>query len=102
MMSKYYKFLYKKLSDDLKDSEALINWAYCAKEDGETELAKYFGETAAERLNNSFKATHAMFENYAKKEPDFSQETVSVCLWDEIHEEMMDKYSYLLKRLEKL
>lgn len=65
MTTKLYGFLYKKLKDDLRDSDMLLDWSYCAKEDGEAELSKYFGTLAAERLNKSFKETHAMFENYA-------------------------------------
>lgn len=102
MTTKLYGFLYKKLKDDLRDSDMLLDWAYCAKEDGEAELSKYFGTLAAERLNKSFKETHAMFENYAQKEEDLTRETVSVCLWDQIHEDMIEEYEHLLKRLAKL
>lgn len=102
MTTKLYGFLYKKLRDDLKDSSMLLDWSYCVKEDGEAELAKYFGAAASERLNKSFKETHALFQNYAQQETDFEKESVSVCLWDEIHQEMEDEYEYLLKRLAKL
>lgn len=102
MTTKLYGFLYKKLRDDLRDSSMFLDYSYCAKEEGEEELAKYFGTLAAERLNKSFKETHAMFENYAQKEEDLTKETVSVCLWEQIHEEMIEEYEHLLKRLAKL
>lgn len=102
MTTKLYGFLYKKLRDDLRDSSMFLDYSYCAKEEGEEELAKYFGTLAAERLNKSFKETHAMFENCAQKEEDLTKETVSVCLWEQIHEEMIEEYEHLLKRLAKL
>lgn len=102
MTTKYYKYLYKLMKDDLTDARDELDYAYCAKEDGEAELAKYFGAAASERLNKSFKETHALFQNYAQQETDFEKESVSMCLWDEIHQEMEDEYEYLLKRLAKL
>ena len=102
MTTKYYKYLYKLMKDDLTDARAELDYAYCAKEDGEAELAKYFGTAASERLNKSFKETHALFQNYAQQEEELSEETVSVCLWDQIHEDMIEEYEHLLKRLAKL
>ena len=84
------------MKDDLTDARMELDYAYCAKEDGEAELAKYFGTAASERLNKSFKETHALFQNYAQQETDFEKESVSMCLWDEIHQEMEDEYEYLL------
>ena len=66
MTTKYYKYLYKLMKDDLSDARMELDYAYCAKEDGEAELAKYFGAAASERLNKSFKETHALFQNYAQ------------------------------------
>ena len=42
MTTKYYKYLYKLMKDDLTDARMELDQAYCAKEDGEAELAKYF------------------------------------------------------------
>ncbi len=102
MNVKMYKFMYKILNDDLRDSEMLIDYSYCAKEEGEEELAKYFATKASERLNKSFKETHAMFENAVKKEENFDKECITKCLWDEIHEDMIETYEAQLKRIEKL
>lgn len=102
MNMKMYKFLYKLMKDDLADATMEIDYSYCAKEEGEEELAKYFATKASERLNKSFKETHAMFENAIKKEENFDKECVTKCLWDEIHKDMIDTYEAQLKRIEKL
>ena len=102
MNVKMYKYLYKKMNDDIKDSEMLCDWSKVAKDEGEEELAKYFATKASERLNKSFKETHAMFENAVKKEEDFDKESITKCLWDEIHEDMIETYETQLKRIEKL
>lgn len=102
MNIKMYKFLYKKMNDDIRDSEMLCDWSKVAKDEGEVELAKYFASSALERLNKSFKETHAMFENYAKKEEGFDKESVTKCLWDEIHQDLVDRYETCLKCIEKL
>ena len=55
MNVKMYKFLYKKMNDDIRDSEMLCDWSKAAKDEGEVELAKYFASSALDRLNKSFK-----------------------------------------------
>lgn len=35
MTTKYYKYLYKLMKDDLTDARMELDYAYCAKEDGE-------------------------------------------------------------------
>ena len=77
------------MNDDVRDSEMLCDWSKAAKDEGETELAKYFASSALERLNKSFKETHAMFENYAKKEEGFDKESVTKCLCYEIHQDLV-------------
>ena len=62
------------------------------------EKQNYLSILAPQRLNKSFKETHAMFENYAQKEEDLSKETVSVCLWDQIHEDMIEEYEQRLAK----
>lgn len=92
MNVKMYKYLYKLMKDDLADATIETDYAYCAKEEGEEELAKYFATKALERLNKSFKETHAMFENAVKKEENFDKECITKYLWDEIHEDMIETY----------
>lgn len=55
-----YKVLYKKMVDDLKDSNMLMEWAE-KLEDKEPELHKFFIESAEERLEKCFPATLKMF-----------------------------------------
>ena len=43
-----------------------------------------------------------MFENAVKKEEDFDKKSITKCLWDEIHEDMIETYETQLKRIEKL
>ena len=40
MNVKMYKYLYKKMNDDIRDSEMLCDWSKAAKEEGQTELAE--------------------------------------------------------------
>ena len=47
MSYKVFKYLYKKMSDDLKDADMLIDYACKLKEKEETlPIAKYFAEEA--------------------------------------------------------
>ena len=39
MNVKMYKFMYKILNDDIRDSEMLIDYAYHAKDEGEEEYS---------------------------------------------------------------
>ena len=50
-MTKMYKYLYKKMYDDLKDAEMLIDYACRMKEEEKEDVAKYFADNAAYRLN---------------------------------------------------
>ena len=50
------------MSDDLKDADMLIDYAYKLKEKEETfPIAKYFAEEATYRLTKSFPEAHAKF-----------------------------------------
>lgn len=65
-MTKMYKYLYKKMHDDLKDAEMLIDYACeLKKEGGHDEVTKFFAESATFRLIKSFKETHNLFTTYA-------------------------------------
>ena len=100
-MTKLYHFLYKKMADDLKDAGMLIDYACELKSEGCEDVAKYFAENAVYRLSKSFKEAHTLFETHASKEAGFSGDTVTHCLWDLRHEEMMECYEELAKKIEK-
>ena len=101
-MTKMYKYLYKKMYDDLKDAEMLIDYAYeLKKEGGYDEVAKFFAESAAFRLTKSFKEAHTLFTTHATQEKGFDEETVTNCLWNAQHEQMMDCYDKIAKKIEK-
>lgn len=101
-MTKMYKYLYKKMHDDLKDAEMLIDYACeLKKEGGHDEVAKFFAESAALRLTKSFKETHSLFTSHSTQEKSFGEETVINCLWDAQHEQMMDWYDKIAKKIEK-
>ena len=101
-MTKMYKYLYKKMHDDLKDAEMLIDYACELKhEAGHEDVAKYFAESAVHRLSKSFKEAHALFTAHATQEKGFGEETVTNCLWDVQHEQMMDWHDKIAKKVEK-
>ena len=101
-MTKMYKYLYKKMHDDLNDAEMLIDYACELKQEaGHEDVAKYFAESAVHRLSKSFKEAHALFTAHATQEKGFGEETVTNCLWDVQHEQMMDWYDKIAKKVEK-
>lgn len=100
-MTKMYKYLYKKMYDDLKDAEMLIEYAEKMKEEGHEDVAKYFAENAIFRLTKSFKEAHALFTAHATQEKGFTEESVTHCLWDAQHEQMLDWHDKIAKKIEK-
>ena len=101
-MTKMYKYLYKKMYDDLKDAEMLIDYACKMREEEDKEdVAKYFAETALYRLSKSFKEAHALFTNHATHESGFEGETVTHCLWDVQHDQMVEWHDKIVKKIEK-
>ena len=100
-MTKMYKYLYKKMHDDLKDADMLIDYACKMKEEGKEDVAKYFAENAMFRLTKSFKEAHNLFATYAKQEKGFDEESVTHCLWDEQHEQMVEWHDKIAKKIEK-
>ena len=101
-MTKMYKYLYKKMHDDLKDAEMLIDYACELKhEAGHEDVAKYCAESAVHRLSKSFKEAHALFTAHATQEKGFGEETVTNCLWDVQHEQMLDWYDKIAKKVDK-
>lgn len=98
-MTDKYKYMYKKLYDDLKDADMLINWAYEMKEEGCDDVAKHFAENAMVRLTKSFKETHTLFTAHAQKEEKTS-ENIYECLWEVQHEQMQEWYNKIAKKIE--
>lgn len=99
-MSDKYKYMYKKLYDDLKDADMLIHYAYEMKEEKCDDLAKHFAESAMTRLTKSFKETHALFVAHIQKE-EKSRETVHECLWEVQHEQLQEWHNEIAKKIEK-
>lgn len=100
-MTKMYKMLYTKMYDDLKDAEMLIDYAYQMKEEKQDDVAKYFGESAAYRISKSFKDAHTLFTTHASQEKDFSEESITHCLWDAQHEQLLEWCEKITKKIEK-
>lgn len=110
MSYKVFKYLYKKMSDDLKDADMLIDYACKLKEKEETlPIAKYFAEEAQYRLTKSFPEAHQKFvdlvnhykeQSYGKKKED-EEEMIEMCLWKERHEEMQDWHDSIKRKIEK-
>lgn len=99
---KKFKALYKAMYDDLKDAEMMIKYAHKIKEECKEdipladELAKY----ASFRLNH-FMEFHKLFEQEAKKKEVVSEETVSMCMWEETHEMMVEWYNSIKSKVNK-
>jgi hypothetical protein len=79
----------------------LIDYACHMKEEEKEDVAKYFADNALYRLNQSFKAAHTLFTTHAQQEKSFTEESVTHCLWDVQHEQMMDWYDKIAKKIEK-
>lgn len=99
---KKFKALYKAMHDDLKDSEMMIEYACGIREKHEEdkaladELAKY----AQYRLNH-FMEFHKLFQIEAKKMPAVTKESVSMCMWEETHEMMVEWYESIKSKIER-
>lgn len=99
------------MSDDLKDSDMLIDYAYKLKEKEDmAAIAKYFAEEAAYRLLKSFPEAHAKFvelikrhkeETHNKKKDEEEEEMVETCLWKERHAELQEWHDSIKRKIEK-
>ena len=98
---KKYKALYYAMYDDLKDADMLIDDAYCIRKENVNdqpladELAKYSNE----RMNH-FDSFHTLFMKEAETSM-VQQETVSVCLWEETHEHMVEWAEDIKKKIKQ-
>lgn len=98
---KKYKALYKGMYDDLKDSEMMIDYAYCIRENEEDKtLADDFARYAQSRLQH-FKEFHNLFENEVMKQNNTNSEIVYKCMWDEAHETLQDWHEKIEKKINK-
>lgn len=99
---KKYRALYKAMYDDLKDSEMMIDYAYCIKEEdkNDTALADEIAKYAQYRLEH-FMSFHKLFQEEARKSVSVTEETVSTCMWKEAHEGMQDWYESIKRKIEK-
>ena len=77
---KKYKALYKGMYDDLKDSEMMIDYAFCIREEGDKTLADEIAKYAQYRPQH-FSDFHKLFEQEVSKEKEISMETVHKCMW---------------------
>ena len=96
-----FKALYKGMYDDLKDAEMMIKYAKeIREEDGDKALADEIAKYASYRLNH-FMEFHKLFQAEAKKMPEVTQETVSMCMWGETHEMMQEWYEHIKGKIDK-
>lgn len=99
---KKFKALYKAMSDDLKDSEMMIDYAYCIRKEDKSDesLANEIAKYASYRLDH-FMEFHKLFQAEAAKAVNVNEETVSTCMWKEAHEGMQDWYETIKRKIEK-
>ena len=98
---KKFKALYKAMYDDLKDSEMMIKYAHEIKEKHVEDrvLADEIAKYADYRLKH-FMEFHALFQQEAKKTPAVTAETVSMCMWEETHEMMIEWYEHIKSKID--
>jgi hypothetical protein len=99
---KKFKALYKGMYDDLKDAEMMIKYAHSIREKNpeDKNLADELAKYATFRLNH-FMEFHKLFQTEAKKMPEVTQETVSMCMWEETHEMMQEWYHEIKAKIDK-
>ena len=99
---KKFKALYKAMLDDLKDAEMMIDYACEIREESleDKNLADELARYASFRLNH-FMEFHNLFQNEARKMPKVTDETVSMCMWKESHEEIQKWYQHIKHEIEK-
>lgn len=90
-----YKALYRKMMDALKDAGMWLDWADQLKEEY-PDVAKYFCESAKERLENDFPTTHTHFIKMCEDEKQGNH-----CLDEMVEEHMMDWYEGMMSRIKR-
>lgn len=99
---KKFKALYKAMYDDLKDAEMMIDYARDIREENpeDKNLADELAKYADFRLKH-FMEFHTHFINEAKKVPEVTGQTVSMCMWGETHEMMQTWYEHIKAKIGK-
>lgn len=95
---KKYKALYNGMYDDLKDSEMMIDYAFCIREEGDKTLADEIAKYAQYRLQH-FSDFHKLFEQEVSKEKEISMETVHKCMWEEAHEALQEWHDKIERKV---
>lgn len=92
-----YKALYKKMTDDLKDSDMWLDWAK-ELEESSPEVSKFLCTAAKERLTVSFPQTMQLFEQICKADKSMEGNSLKDLLKDNLN----DWYENLEHKLKKM
>lgn len=92
-----YKALYKKMTDDLKDSDMWLDWAK-ELEESSPEVSKFLYTAAKERLTVSFPQTMQLFEQICKADKSMEGNSLKDLLKDNLN----DWYENLERKLKKM
>lgn len=92
-----FKVLYKKMVDDLKDSDMWLDWAK-KLEAKEPMLAKFFTESAEERLEVSFPKTLKIFYSVCEE----SKNDEGKCAKELVEEHLEDWHECLMHKLKHM
>ncbi len=95
---KKYKALYKGMYDDLKDSEMMIDYAFCIRDEGDKTLADEIAKYAQYRLQHSLEF-HKLLMQEITKEKKEEKETVHECMWEEAHEALQEWHDKIERKV---
>ena len=95
---KKYKALYKGMYDDLKDSEMMIDYAFCIREEGDKTLADEIAKYAQYRRQHSLEF-HKLLMQEITKEKKEEKETVHECMWEEAHEALQEWHDKIERKV---
>lgn len=95
---KKYKALYKGMYDDLKDSEMMIDYAFCIREEGDKTLADEIAKYAQYRLQHSLEF-HKLLMQEITKEKKEEKETIHECMWEEAHEALQEWHDKIERKV---
>lgn len=89
------------MSDDLKDGCMAIDYAFLIRDENvqDKPIADMMAKYASERMAH-FSELHKIFVEESKKEEPVKGR-MEDCLWDEIHQEMQEKYYTLEQKVKK-
>ena len=92
-----FKVLYKKMVDDLKDSDMWLDWAK-KLETKDPMLAKFFTESAEERLEVCFPKTLKIFYSVCEE----SKNDEGKCAKELVEEDLEDWHECLMHKLKHM